>query len=92
MMLSMLSRLYESSLKLFERRVYLYGFYLGTRNETIPDFNVREIQCVLEYKYVVVDFLLFVGILDRGLYEVVQLCLRECGVTCLVLDVYVEHA
>ena len=57
------SRLYEYRLEFLEWGIYLNGLDLCTWYETVPYLDAGEIERILEYAYVIVNVLLFIGIL-----------------------------
>ena len=67
------SRLDEHRLELLERGVYLDSFNFGAGNVALAHFYVRKVEYILEYSHVVVNLLLLGGVLNRVLYEVVEL-------------------
>ena len=87
------SRFDELFFEFFEFGGYVDRADFGTGHDAVAYLYFGKVEGVLEYFYIVVDGLfiilcVFYGTLD----EMCQLHFAECGVACLLVYFYIEHA
>ena len=79
-----MKRLFNSSSEV----VRINSHHFGTRNDTVADFYVREIQSILKDFHFRIQFLLILGIINTALHEVVQVDFSKRSVGCILVNLH----
>ena len=82
----------EHLLQLLNGGGVFYGINLCTRHHTVAYLRLREVQRILEDLHFLTDLILAVGIVDTGLYQIVEVDFRKFFLLVLTAHPDTDHA
>ena len=68
--------------------LHLHCLYLGSRNHTVANLGIWEIQGILENLHLIVNFVIIGSIVDARLYQIIQIHLRESFISLFTLHLH----
>ena len=87
-----LAALHEDGHQLVERAVVFHGLDFGSGHHTVAHLGISKVERILEDLDLFVDIVLILSVVDAGLYQVVEVHLREGIVVLLLLHLKAEDA
>ena len=74
-----------------QRSLVVHGFHLGAGDNAVAYFYAAEVQCILEYLYLVFYLLFILNVVYIALYQMVQVYFSENLLVVLFFDLHAKH-